>query len=170
MIRKKKLVEKLKKMNQKLEKIHEEKEKKNMEKFKEVFEKHVFDYKREFICQVCPKPIPRPSKDPNPEVEHEIFTTRQQFLSMCQGNHYQYDQLRRAKHASMMVLYHLHNPNVQAFIHSCNNCQKTIEGEFYRCTEKKCDFDLCKECKKTVPHPHKMELTGGNHSQTSKQR
>merc|ERR1711939_835861 len=104
------------------------------------------------------------------EMDCEFLNNRQAFLNMCQGNHYQYDQLRRAKHASMMVLYHLHNPNVQAFIHSCNNCQKTIEGEFYRCTEKKCDFDLCKECKKTVPHPHKMELTGGNHSQTSKQR
>ena len=90
---------------------------------------------------------------------------------MCQGNHYQYDQLRRAKHASMMVLYHLHNPNVQAFIHNCNNCQKTIEGEFWRCTEAKCDFDLCKECKKTVTHPHKMELSGGHASQlSSKQR
>merc|ERR1711871_88776 len=79
--------------------------------------------------------------------------------------------LRRAKHASMMVLYHLHNPNVQAFIHSCNNCQKTIEGEFYRCTESKCDFDLCKKCKETVKHPHKMELSGGHTPhQSTKQR
>jgi E1A/CREB-binding protein len=40
------------------------------------------------------------------------FHPLQAFLSLCQGNHYQFDSLRRAKHSSMMVLYHLHNPTV----------------------------------------------------------
>jgi hypothetical protein len=131
-----------------------------MAKFKERFGEHTFDGKREFICEKLPAPIPKPSKDPNPKVEHEIFTARQQFLSMCQGNHYQYDQLRRAKHSSMMVLYHLHNPQANAFAHSCNHCQQTIDGDFYRCTDKNCDFDLCIECRKKVKHEHDMELKG----------
>jgi len=47
----------------------------------------------------------------------------QAFLSLCQGNHYQFDSLRRAKHSSMMVLYHLHNPTVSAaLLWSCCAC------------------------------------------------
>ncbi|XP_078169476.1 putative histone acetyltransferase HAC-like 1 [Carex rostrata] len=52
--------------------------------------------------------IPNDTKDKDDILESEFFDTRQAFLSLCQGNHYQYDTLRRAKHSSMMVLYHLH--------------------------------------------------------------
>ncbi|CAM9909652.1 unnamed protein product, partial [Hapterophycus canaliculatus] len=33
----------------------------------------------------------------------QVLDTRQTFLNLCQGNHYQFDMLRRAKHSSMMV-------------------------------------------------------------------
>ena len=70
----------------------------------------------------------------------------QAFLSLCQGNHYQFDTLRRAKHSSMMVLYHLHNPEAPAFSSTCNVCNTEIEpGLGLRC--KQCpDFDLCTNC------------------------
>ena len=29
----------------------------------------------------------------------------------------------RAKHSTMMVLYHMHNPSAPAFVHTCNNCR-----------------------------------------------
>ena len=77
--------------------------------------------------------------------ENEHFDTRQSFLNLCQGNHYQFDQLRRAKHTSMMVLYHLHNPDAPKFVPSCANCHKDIlVGNRHHCES--CDIDLCDDC------------------------
>ncbi|MEW5301948.1 MAG: hypothetical protein WDW36_004771 [Sanguina aurantia] len=92
--------------------------------------------------------------DTDIDMDNEFFETRQTFLSLCQGNHYQFDTLRRAKHSSMMVLYHLHNPSAPAFTTSCNVCQSEIEpGAGFRCTV--CtDFDICGKCKSTIQHPH----------------
>lgn len=78
----------------------------------------------------------------------------QAFLSLCQGNHYQFDTVRRARHSSMMVLYHLHNPTEPAFASTCNNCSREIEmGEGFRCTVCS-DFDLCKDCQAAGVHSH----------------
>jgi E1A/CREB-binding protein len=89
-------------------------------------------------------------------MESEFFDTRQAFLSLCQGNHYQYDTLRRAKHSSMMMLYHLHNPTAPAFVVTCNMCSSDIEaGQGWRC-EICADFDLCNNCKALSNHQHKL--------------
>jgi E1A/CREB-binding protein len=92
-------------------------------------------------------------------MESEFFDTRQAFLSLCQGNHYQYDTLRRAKHSSMMVLYHLHNPTAPAYVTTCNICHHDIEtGQGWRC-ETCPDFDICNSChsnENSVKHPHKL--------------
>lgn len=92
-------------------------------------------------------------------LESEFFDTRQAFLSLCQGNHYQYDTLRRAKHSSMMVLYHLHNPTAPAFVTTCNRCHLDIEtGQGWRCDV--CpDYDVCNSCYYKdggIDHPHKL--------------
>ncbi|KAJ6826377.1 histone acetyltransferase HAC1-like isoform X2 [Iris pallida] len=102
--------------------------------------------------------VPSDTKDKDEILESEFFDTRQAFLSLCQGNHYQYDTLRRAKHSSMMVLYHLHNPTAPAFVTTCNVCQNDIEaGQGWRC-EICPDFDVCNGCyqKNVVDHPHKL--------------
>ncbi|KAG0465829.1 hypothetical protein HPP92_019993 [Vanilla planifolia] len=103
--------------------------------------------------------VPADTKDKDEIVESEFFDTRQAFLSLCQGNHYQYDTLRRAKHSSMMVLYHLHNPTAPAFVTTCNVCYHDIEtGQGWRreiCPE----FDVCNTCYQRdggIDHQHKL--------------
>merc|ERR1711904_96173 len=108
-------------------------------------------------------PQAKDTNDTDPSMECEIFETRQTFLSLCQGNHYQFDTFRRAKHSSMMVLYHLHNPSAPAFTSSCNVCNREIEpGHGWRCTV--CaDFDVCTVCKSKpgFNHPHELKRQGG---------
>ena len=103
--------------------------------------------------------IPADTRDKDEILESEFFDTRQAFLSLCQGNHYQYDTLRRAKHSSMMVLYHLHNPTAPAFVTTCNACHLDIEtGQGWRC-EVCPDYDVCDSCYRRdggVNHPHKL--------------
>ena len=89
------------------------------------------------------------TEDVDDTLESEHFDTRQSFLNLCQGNHYQFDQLRRAKHTSMMVLYHLHNPDAPKFVSNCNQCHKDILIGFkYRCEP--CEQDFCPECFKNM--------------------
>lgn len=57
------------------------------------------------FLQVEINDVPADTNDSDEILDSEFFDARQTFLSLCQGNHYQYDTLRRAKHSSMMVLY-----------------------------------------------------------------
>ncbi|XP_071693631.1 histone acetyltransferase HAC1-like [Rutidosis leptorrhynchoides] len=103
--------------------------------------------------------VPTDTKDKDEILESEFFDTRQAFLSLCQGNHYQYDTLRRAKHSSIMALYHLHNPTAPAFVINCIVCRLDIEtGQGWRCDI--CpDYDVCNACYRNgrgIDHPHKL--------------
>lgn len=116
--------------------------------------KEVHQLNEEEVCGIAVD-----TKDRDDIMESEFFDNRQAFLSLCQGNQYQYDTLRRAKHSSMMVLYHLHNPNVPAFITSCVICHSELEsGQGWKC--KSCtDFDVCNTCYSSGEvqrHPHKF--------------
>uniref|UniRef100_A0A7N0TWK9 histone acetyltransferase n=1 Tax=Kalanchoe fedtschenkoi TaxID=63787 RepID=A0A7N0TWK9_KALFE len=121
-------------------------------------ERHPVHHKEKHnIYRVEIADVPVDTKDKDEILESEFFDTRQAFLSLCQGNHYQYDTLRRAKHSSMMVLYHLHNPTAPAFVTTCNVCLLDIEaGQGWRC-EICPEYDVCNSCyQKGVVHQHAL--------------
>ncbi|RLN56164.1 hypothetical protein BBJ29_003320 [Phytophthora kernoviae] len=86
----------------------------------------------------------------------EIFDTREAFLLYCQNNHCQFDQIRRAKHSSMMVLYHLFNQGTTGFTFSCSNCKTTLlSGNRWNCSI--CPvFNLCDACHTKTKHEHQL--------------
>ncbi|RQM17199.1 hypothetical protein DD237_001838 [Peronospora effusa] len=102
--------------------------------------------------------LPERCTDPDDINDSEFFDTRQAFLSLCQGNHYQFDELRRAKHSSMMALYHLGNPNPNAYVYECNACTRDIvTGNRWHCHT--CpDFDVCDTCNAKEKHDHPLEM------------
>lgn len=111
------------------------------------------------------------------EMDCEFLNNRQAFLNLCQGNHYQFDQLRRAKHTSMMVLWHLHNRDAPKFVQQCAVCSREIlTGYRYHCPT--CaDYDQCHECvsnPNTPRHPHQLKpipvATGQQSELTEAQR
>jgi len=98
--------------------------------------------------------------DDGEEMDCEFLNNRQSFLNLCQGNHYQFDYLRRAKHSSMMVLWHLHNRDAPKFVQQCTTCSREIlSGYRFHCPT--CtDFDQCQECVQnpnTPRHPHQLK-------------
>ena len=115
--------------------------------------------------------------DDEEEMDCEFLNNRQAFLNLCQGNHYQFDFLRRAKHSSMMVLWHLHNRDAPKFVTQCTTCSREIlAGYRFHCPT--CaDFDQCQECVRnpnTPRHPHQLKpipvATGQQTELTDSQR
>jgi hypothetical protein len=86
----------------------------------------------------------------DPPIESELFESRQQFLNYCQKTHRQFDELRRAKHSTVMVLYQLHNPTAPTFLQQCSACYNDItHGTRYHCND--CvNFELCQDCYEPV--------------------
>jgi len=63
------------------------------------------------------------------------------------------------------VLYHLHNPDTEAFVHTCNSCKKPIDGVRYSCDTCN-EFDVCRDCFPQVRHAHALVARAGE-SQSS---
>ncbi|KAJ8600694.1 hypothetical protein CTAYLR_008316 [Chrysophaeum taylorii] len=114
-----------------------------------------------------PKILEDETRDNDELIESDFYDTRQLFLNLCQGNHYQFDELRRAKHTSMMALYHMHNPEVPKFTTACSHCQQDINAGTYWTSERDQNFSLCENCFRTQKNllpekqPFRMASVGG---------
>jgi hypothetical protein len=85
------------------------------------------------------------TSDPDECIMNSFIDSRQTFLEMCQFRHYQFDSLRRAKHSSMMVLYHLFHPHAKSTRIICVKCNKFITETRYHCDQCS-DYDICGRC------------------------
>lgn len=96
--------------------------------------------------------------DPDVIMPSPFVDSRHTFLEMCQYRHYQFDSLRRAKHSSMMLLYHLHHPSMTSLRPICVSCQSIIKEIRWHC--ELCDhYDLCARCvagKVGAEHQHPL--------------
>ncbi|XP_044352379.1 probable histone acetyltransferase HAC-like 3 isoform X3 [Triticum aestivum] len=100
------------------------------------------------------EPLPD-TDDGDPTMESKYFDSRIDFLKHCQDNQYQFDTLRRAKHSTMMILYHLHDS-------ACSACHRTMDQRFaWRCLVcAGCTFcDSCYKQDGEKLHIHKLKQT-----------
>lgn len=96
--------------------------------------------------------------DEDPFMEQECLDTRIAFLNFCQKKYYQFDQLRRAKYSTLMLLSELHNPrelqfkvHMQVIAHAalCPGCQSKNCTRMQQLFEhvRKCDITYRNGCK-----------------------
>ncbi|XP_043717703.1 histone acetyltransferase HAC1-like [Telopea speciosissima] len=145
-----------------------------MEKNLDERKRHPFNSKRKHELSPVEVDVPFNTEDECEILDSELFENRQTFLTFCQVNHYQYDTLRRAKHSSMMILHHLHNPTTPAVIITCSTCHNDIEvGESWHC--KVCpEFVVCAVCYQREGagvHAHKLTMHSSmvNHKRDTKE-
>ncbi|KNA23368.1 hypothetical protein SOVF_025270 isoform B [Spinacia oleracea] len=102
---------------------------------------------RHALSQEVVNDVPVDTEDNDAIMDNCFLENRHALLSFCQGNHYQFDSLRRAKHSSMMILYHLHHPNGSNAGTSCGLCLKDIISADPRWMCEICpEFNVCSSC------------------------
>eukprot|EP00984_Skeletonema_dohrnii_P021021 scaffold10395_cov134-Skeletonema_dohrnii-CCMP3373.AAC.5 len=104
---------------------------------------------------LCQQIIPVSTKDEDPLMEQECFETRLQFLNYCQRNNYQFDELRRAKYSSTMVLAYLHNPREEKE----QQIKAHLEVIAHAASCQGCVSKNCQRMKQLFGHVRGCELT-----------
>lgn len=111
-------------------------------------------------CQSLLDDLKADTSDPDELIRCHFVETRHNFLEMCQFRHYQFDSLRRAKHSSLMLLYHLHNRDSPQTQPLCSICLSMLKSTRYHCDQ--CvKYDVCLSCYESsmsssgvAPHEH----------------
>ena len=103
--------------------------------------------------------IPCDTKETDIILDNGLFENRYNFLSFCQKNRFQFDTLRRAKHSTMMILYHIRDPTLLTIGTVCSICYKdTLFQQSMQC-EICPQLTVCSECyeeKGAGCHVHKL--------------
>lgn len=110
-----------------------------------------------FVIRLQSTNEPTEIRDPDPLINCDLMDGRDAFLTLARDKHYEFSSLRRAKYATMGLLYELHNQAKDGFVYNCNDCKAHIETR-YHCSL--CDdYDLCIPCYKKSDHQHKGSMT-----------
>lgn len=113
-------------------------------------------------CRVMLQQLRADTSDPDPVLHSPATDSRHTFLELCQFRHYQFDSLRRAKHSSLMLLYHLQHPLSKSCRPCCAHCDEPIHTLRWHCDA--CpDFDLCGTCYATDQDLAKKESNESRH-------
>lgn len=116
----------------------------------------ISDHCKAMLAEVCPD-----TSDPDEIRRCHFVDSRQTFLELSQYRHFQFDTLRRAKHSSMMILFHLLHPKSKYIRPVCSECDNPITEVRWHCNQ--CiagDYDICGVCLSSPSfcHDH-VELT-----------
>ena len=103
-------------------------------------------------CLILTRGLIPDTSDPDMNIASPFIDSRHTFLEMCQFRHYQFDSLRRAKHSSQMVLFHLHNPYGANTRPTCVVCKGVIRDVRWHCGDGCADSDTCQECYFATEH------------------
>lgn len=98
------------------------------------------------------------TSDPDEIRRCPFADSRQTFLELSQYRHFQFDSLRRAKHSSMMILFHLLHPDAKYIRPVCSKCDSVISEVRWHCNQ--CingEFDVCGLCMTSPSYAHEHE-------------
>lgn len=96
--------------------------------------------------------------DEDPSIEQECLETRISFLNFCQKRHLQFDELRRAKYSTMVLLTELHGPRAEREHQFSVHLQVIAHAvSCSGCTSKNCSL-----MKQLFNHVKKCEITYRN--------
>jgi E1A/CREB-binding protein len=79
--------------------------------------------------------------------------------AMIQTNAYEFGDIGKARSATQMILFHLHNPQAPAHVYKCYVCDTVIPLDTYRFNCPQCSggrMNMCLNCAEKNPHNHRM--------------